>query len=247
MTLLSGSPGDARDRSAATKYLITFPHRRSSKSAMTPPTKQHQETGYEAQRPRSELSGVGPAPGASPESEQDLMVLDVGCANQAPAVVRAALSELRELDAVRDDVILVASELVTNAVIHSSGTAADTIQVRAVLTGGNVVISVTDPGLSDDTPQIRAPDVLRASGHGLRIVSQLGRWGFDCGGPESGRNSRPTPEVELIVNKDLARDRVGRGRCPRKGGASRGQRGLAVNASGSRSAGVGAARSRGWG
>jgi anti-sigma regulatory factor (Ser/Thr protein kinase) len=99
-------------------------------------------------------------------------------------LVRAALSQIKELGAAREDAILVASELVTNAVVHSGGSPADTIQVRTVLVRGDVSISVHDPGLSDDTPHLRDANVLQASGHGLRIVKQLARrWGFerDCG------------------------------------------------------------------
>lgn len=120
------------------------------------------------------------ASGASEVSERELLVLEVGCGSEAPALVRAALSQIRELGAAREDAILVASELVTNAVVHSGGSPADTIQVRTVLTRGDVSISVHDPGLSDDTPRLRATNALGASGQGLRIVNQLARrWGFE--------------------------------------------------------------------
>jgi anti-sigma regulatory factor (Ser/Thr protein kinase) len=120
--------------------------------------------------------------GDSSEAERELMLLDVGCEARAPALVRAALSEIRELDAIREDVILVAGELVTNAVVHSGGAATDTIRVRAVLIGGGVVISVDDPGLSDDAPQMQAADGSRVGGNGLRIVNHLAhRWRFERG------------------------------------------------------------------
>jgi anti-sigma regulatory factor (Ser/Thr protein kinase) len=120
------------------------------------------------------------ATGASQEHERELLVLEVGCGSEAPALVRAALSQIEELGAAREDAILVASELVTNAVVHSGGSPADTIQVRTVLIRGDVSISVHDPGLSDDTPHLRDADVWQASGRGLRIVNQLARhWGFE--------------------------------------------------------------------
>ena len=74
---------------------------------------EHAETdaGLEAERLRSGKGLTGLATGASQASERELMDLDVPCANQAPALVRAALSEMKYLDALRDDVILVASEL----------------------------------------------------------------------------------------------------------------------------------------
>jgi anti-sigma regulatory factor (Ser/Thr protein kinase) len=129
---------------------------------------------------------------ASPASERELLVLDFGTGSEAPAFVRTALRQTKELRGVRDDAILVASELVTNAVVHSGGSPADTIQVRAVLSRGDVAISMHDPGLSGDTPHVRDAVALQASGPGLRIVKQVARgWGFerDRGYPGLGRAS----------------------------------------------------------
>jgi anti-sigma regulatory factor (Ser/Thr protein kinase) len=115
-----------------------------------------------------------------PSSERALLVLSVGCGCGAPAIVRAAFREIKELGAVRDDAVLVASELVTNAVVHSGGSPADTIQIRAVLVRGGVSISVHDPGLSGDAPHLRDTDVMQAGGRGLRIVERLARrWGCE--------------------------------------------------------------------
>ena len=116
----------------------------------------------------------------SPAAERELLVLKVACGREAPTLVRAAFRQIRELGASRDDAILVASELVTNAVVHSGGSAGDVIHVRAVLSGGGVVISVHDPGLSGDTPHLLKADAMRAGGRGLHIVQQLARrWGFE--------------------------------------------------------------------
>jgi anti-sigma regulatory factor (Ser/Thr protein kinase) len=107
-------------------------------------------------------------------------VLEVGCDHEAPAIARRALRQIKELGAAHDDGILVASELVTNAVVHSGGSPADTIQVRAVLMGADVSISVHDPGLSGDTPHLRDTSVMQAECRGLWIVEQLARrWGFE--------------------------------------------------------------------
>jgi anti-sigma regulatory factor (Ser/Thr protein kinase) len=114
------------------------------------------------------------------EASRAVLSLEVTCARSAPAVVRTALSQVKGLGPGRDDVILVASELVTNAVVHSGGSPANTIQVRAVLTREGVSISVQDPGLSGDTPRVRREDDVAADGWGLRIVEQLSnRWGFE--------------------------------------------------------------------
>jgi len=115
-----------------------------------------------------------------PESERELLVLEVGCGHDAPAIVRAAFRQIKDLGAARDDAILVASELVTNAVVHSGGSPADTILVQAILIRGGVSISVHDPGLSGDTPHVRDTDPTQVGGRGLWVVKQLARrWGFE--------------------------------------------------------------------
>ncbi len=80
------------------------------------------------------------------------------------------------------DAILVASELVTNAVRHSGCAEHDQIQVSVKLRGEHLVIDVRDPGLSDQAPEIRAGP--EWGGFGLQIVDQLAvRWGSEreCG------------------------------------------------------------------
>ena len=77
--------------------------------------------------------------------------------------------------------ILVASELVTNAVVYAGGLPADLMRMRAVLTQGVLSILVHDPGLSDHTPPW-LPDAggSQANGWALQIVGQLAqRWGFE--------------------------------------------------------------------
>lgn len=115
-----------------------------------------------------------------PSPERELLVLQVGCGCEAPAIVRAAFRQIRELGAAGDDAVLVASELVTNAVVHSGGSPADTIHIRSVLVRGEVSISVHDPGLSGDTPHLRDTGVMEAGGRGLRIVARVARrWGCE--------------------------------------------------------------------
>jgi anti-sigma regulatory factor (Ser/Thr protein kinase) len=119
-----------------------------------------------------------PAVGGVPERE--LLQLEVRCGREAPAIVRAALRQITGLGVAHDHTILVTSELVTNAVVHSGATAADTMQVRVVLIEGAVSISVQDPGLSSDTPHAKDTGVMQPDGRGLRIVGQLARrWGFE--------------------------------------------------------------------
>ncbi len=133
-----------------------------------------------AGRLESELDLAVVASDALPAPGRELLVLEVGCGREAPAIARAALRQIKELGAAHDDAILIVSELVTNAVAHSGGSPADMIQVRAVLIGADVSISVHDPGLSGDTPHLRDTSVLQAGGRGLRIVERLARrWGFE--------------------------------------------------------------------
>lgn len=130
-----------------------------------------------AAEPVSADGGVAILPGS--EASRELLSLEMECGSRAPGVVRVALGQLSELGPARDDVILVASELVTNAVVHSGGSPGDTVQVRAALGRGRVSISVHDPGSSEGSPQLAGEDDLAAGGWGLRVVNELAhRWGF---------------------------------------------------------------------
>jgi serine/threonine-protein kinase RsbW len=97
------------------------------------------------------------------------------------------------------DAKLVASEIVSNAVLHSGCTPDDRLEVRARLEGRVFEISVHDPGLADEAPLLRQnPDI---GGRGLMIVQRLAEsWGV---AQPDGRLVwaqllvQPTEEVEL--------------------------------------------------
>ncbi|WP_018653878.1 ATP-binding protein [Actinomadura flavalba] len=76
-----------------------------------------------------------------------------------------------------EDVRLVASELVTNALAHASGSAG--VVLRLYRCDAGVVVEVWD---SDSThpPRITEPDFVRETGRGLFIVNSLsnGMWGW---------------------------------------------------------------------
>jgi serine/threonine-protein kinase RsbW len=75
------------------------------------------------------------------------------------------------------DAMLVASELVTNAVLHSLCTEEDELVVSVARVDDFVRLSVRDPGLSGQTAKISG-DPRWFGGLGLRIVEQLAaRWG----------------------------------------------------------------------
>jgi anti-sigma regulatory factor (Ser/Thr protein kinase) len=84
------------------------------------------------------------------------------------------------IEPVRDDALLITSELVSNAVKHSGCGPADEVEVVAELTPGGVLIAVTDPGRSGGTPARMAAGSTWGGGLGLRIVEHLARrWGAE--------------------------------------------------------------------
>ncbi|WP_042382942.1 ATP-binding SpoIIE family protein phosphatase [Streptacidiphilus melanogenes] len=96
--------------------------------------------------------------------------------NDAPAAARARLSALLRhwgtADDTRDDVLLLVSELVANAVRYASGP----ITVRVIRTGHGLLCEVGDTG--NGRPRLSRGGLLDESGRGLRIVHRLTtRWG----------------------------------------------------------------------
>ena len=86
---------------------------------------------------------------------------------------------------VADDVVLLSSELATNAVLHSASGGDGTFTVLVLVEGGLVRVEVHDRG-SAEVPAIRQSRQLADSGAGLNLVDYIAdRWGF-YGGP-SGR------------------------------------------------------------
>src|ERR1700759_2659601 len=81
------------------------------------------------------------------ENADDLR-LDLPCDQMAPSTVRRALADGEHDGWVMGDVMLVASELVTNAVIHSGCQPDDTVSVELRLEPEAILCSVSDPGRS---------------------------------------------------------------------------------------------------
>jgi anti-sigma regulatory factor (Ser/Thr protein kinase) len=77
----------------------------------------------------------------------------------------------------RDDLVFLANELVTNAVIHSQG--ADAISVAIEVRPATVRVTVTDDGVGD-VLDFSEPELLETSGRGLMLVrmiaSRCGAW-----------------------------------------------------------------------
>jgi anti-sigma regulatory factor (Ser/Thr protein kinase) len=108
----------------------------------------------------------------------DAFDLVVPCDPSAPGKVRSELEKLEMVEQVRDDAKFVASELVSNVVLHSGSNTPDhVIEVRVRSTPEVLVMSIRDSGLSDPIRQVRDnPDI----GLGLQIVEQLADgWGIE--------------------------------------------------------------------
>lgn len=109
---------------------------------------------------------------------EELVCLELPCDPDAPGVARRALKEADRVGEIIGDVMLVASELVTNAVRHSGCSRDQMVRIDASLEAERVRISVCDPGVSGRSAQARQPSDLADGGMGLRIVDQLAdRWG----------------------------------------------------------------------
>ncbi len=88
------------------------------------------------------------------------------------ATLRKVLAEWEILDDAEDN-ILIASELITNAIVHGS----PEIRLTLAAVDGHVLGAVADQG--SEMPRVRPPDELAVSGRGLRLVADLaGRWGI---------------------------------------------------------------------
>jgi anti-sigma regulatory factor (Ser/Thr protein kinase) len=105
---------------------------------------------------------------------------------QAPAVARAAISGLcddLQLDGtVRQTIVLLVSEVVSNAVLHSSGPADAEITVTATVTPGALRVAVIDAG-DGFTPAARDPNRIDG-GYGLFLLEKsASRWGVESTRP----------------------------------------------------------------
>ena len=102
----------------------------------------------------------------------------------APAAATTARTQVTERLAaslgkqVLEDVRLLVTELITNALRHGALNPGDRVSVRASVDHGVVRLEVTDPGRDGDV-EVREPGP-RGGGYGLFLVEQLAkRWGVD--------------------------------------------------------------------
>ncbi len=134
---------------------------------------------------RERLSSVSTSPPPPPAPDrtadgrpdvgrQDLQVPIEGSIDD-PGRCRALLEDWLPADADRDIILLVASELVTNAVLHGAGERF----LRATRDDGTVRIGVVDQ--SPSQPRRRSPERDDPTGRGLRLVERLAAgWGVEA-------------------------------------------------------------------
>ncbi|MGH2870739.1 MAG: ATP-binding protein [Solirubrobacteraceae bacterium] len=92
--------------------------------------------------------------------------------------MRQALSDVPDAAWAIGDAMLVASELVTNAVLHSGCGEDHQLQVRVGIREERLLIAVLDPGLSGGDARVRENPTF--GGFGLQIVDQLAdKWGSE--------------------------------------------------------------------
>jgi anti-sigma regulatory factor (Ser/Thr protein kinase) len=104
----------------------------------------------------------------------------VNCGRDAPAAVRDALRErgAHFPQPMRDDLLLLLTEIVTNAVRHSGAVKGDPIEIDMREQRDCVRVEVTDPGRGFERPDRLVPDLTRTGGLGLVLVDRLSRkWG----------------------------------------------------------------------
>jgi anti-sigma regulatory factor (Ser/Thr protein kinase) len=119
----------------------------------------------------------------------------------APARARTALRSLdRTVADLRDDVDLLVSELVTNAVLHAG---ADHVELHATADPAGVYIEVSDPGPGFDKDEARRePSLSGEGGYGLNIIDMVAnRWGV-----KRNRSARVWFEIDRESRTLASRD-----------------------------------------
>jgi anti-sigma regulatory factor (Ser/Thr protein kinase) len=102
---------------------------------------------------------------------------------EAAAEVRRALLPLALPEVTREDLALIATELVTNSVLHAGLSTDDHVDVSLTNGTGTVRLAVHDPGHGFTSPSPGARDPHGPGGRGLVIVAALSdSWGIDCDG-----------------------------------------------------------------
>lgn len=146
----------------------------------------HYGPGWEWMRPAAQMA----VPPENPECRGSARVATRALSLEQVSVRRArdfALGTLRRwgVMALADDIAVVVSELLTNALCHgnrdrecgASQLGGWPVRVGLLCPGNSVLCAVADP--SPEVPVLREPDYLAESGRGLHVVASLSdSWGF---------------------------------------------------------------------
>jgi anti-sigma regulatory factor (Ser/Thr protein kinase) len=109
-----------------------------------------------------------------------MLHLELACTREAASAVREEMAGLDDVGWILGDAMLVATELVNNAVTHSGCDDTHSVHVAIHRERGAIVISVRDPGSPGRTPAAFSEAVEIGGGLGLVIVDALARrWGAD--------------------------------------------------------------------
>ena len=105
--------------------------------------------------------------------------LEVSAHPESVALARDAIRDCVAIpDAVREDLTLVVSELLTNSVRHAGLAGDDMVLVAVTCHGGSVHVEVTDHGRGFDRVRAEAKTPSEDGGWGLGIVTRLSEaWG----------------------------------------------------------------------
>jgi anti-sigma regulatory factor (Ser/Thr protein kinase) len=110
---------------------------------------------------------------------------------EAACIARELLSEMfadTMPEPTMQNLHLLTTELVTNAVLHAGAGASDAIELRVANAADSMRVSVTDPGRGEETPHVEKPNPEVPGGMGLYLVDQLSsRWGVERLGGGSKR------------------------------------------------------------
>jgi anti-sigma regulatory factor (Ser/Thr protein kinase) len=113
---------------------------------------------------------------------EDHLALDLPMDPSAPAIARRAIERLGLSEVARDNALLLASELVSNAICHSGAPNGARIRFTARLGGGSLRITVSDRGRGFAPDDLRPEPGVRG-GFGLFLVEQLAMsWGVERDG-----------------------------------------------------------------
>lgn len=110
----------------------------------------------------------------------ELVRVSLRCDELAPRVAREVLRQVPDLSWVLGDLVLVVSELVTNAVQHSSCSDDDFLTICVHRDADQLRVAVRDPGGTGKIAHLEDRPMERG-GMGLKVVDAIAEeWGSEC-------------------------------------------------------------------